>query len=208
MLSIQEDCYTAVHTSLRNLLVEGEEVLEVVKTEKIEQPDENTYAKLTDIFFHNGTIEVDVYSQLLEDAPDYARGFIGLAFRISEDDSSFESFYIRPTNGRVDDPVRSQRAIQYFAYPSYAFDYFRERGIGDYEGPADIGLAEWIRLKAVVKDDKADFYVNGDLVLQVPQLKLGKDASGSVGLFVDIGTRGYFKNLQVTAEDEQVCLRI
>ena len=201
MLSIQEDCFTAVHASLRNLLVEGEEVLEVVKTEKIEQPDENTYAKLTDIFFHNGTIEVDVYSQLLDDAPDYARGFIGLAFRISEDDSSFESFYIRPTNGRVDDPVRSQRAIQYFAYPTYTFDYFRERGIGDYEGPADIGLAEWIRLKAVVKDDKADFYVNGDLVLQVPQLKLGKDASGSVGLFVDIGTRGYFKNLQITATD-------
>jgi hypothetical protein len=96
MLSIQEDCFTAVHASLRNLLVEGEEVLEVVKTEKIDQPDENTYAKLTDIFFHNGTIEVDVYSQLLEDAPDYARGFIGLAFRIREDDSSFESLLCLP----------------------------------------------------------------------------------------------------------------
>ena len=201
MLSIQEDCFTAVHASLRNLLVEGEEVLEVVKTEKIDQPDENTYAKLTDIFFHNGTIEVDVYSQLLEDAPDYARGFIGLAFRIGEDDSTFESFYIRPTNGRVDDPVRSQRAIQYFAYPDYTFDYFRERGITNFEGPADIGLAEWIRLKAVVKDEQADFYVNDDLVLQVPQLKLGKNTSGSIGLFVDIGTRGYFKNLQVTATD-------
>ncbi|WP_373714149.1 hypothetical protein [Streptococcus sp.] len=208
MLSIKEDCFIAVHTSLRNSHIAGEEVLEVVKTEKINQPDENTYAKLKDNFFHNGTIEVDVYSQLLEDAPDYARGFIGLAFRIREDDSSFESFYIRPTNGRTDDPVRSQRAIQYFAYPTYTFDYFRERDIKDFEGPADIGLSEWIRLKAVVKGDKADFYVNGDLVLQVQQLKLGKDASGSVGLFVDIGTRGYFKNLQVTAEDEQVCLRI
>ena len=89
----------------------------------------------------------------------------------------------------------------YFAYPDYTFDYFRERGISDYEGPADIGLAEWIRLKAIVKDEQADFYVNDDLVLQVPQLKLGKNTSGSIGLFVDIGTRGYFKNLQITATD-------
>lgn len=37
---------------------------------------------------------------------DFARGFIGIAFRIDDEDSTFESFYVRPTNGRIDDPVR------------------------------------------------------------------------------------------------------
>ena len=32
--------------------------------------DENTYAKLKDFSFHNGTIEVKMLSRLLPDAPD------------------------------------------------------------------------------------------------------------------------------------------
>lgn len=201
MFSIKENEFEALHTSIRNLVFDGQEVLEVIKVDKIDQPDENTYAKLKELSFHNGTIEVDLYSQLLDDAPDYARGFIGIAYRIKEDDSAFESFYIRPTNGRIDDPVRSNRAIQYFSYPNYTFDYFRERGITEFEGQADIGLAEWTRIKAVVKDQEADFYINDKHILHVAQMKLGKDARGQVGFFVDIGTRAYYRNLQVTLDD-------
>ena len=36
-------------------------------------------------------------SRLLKDAPDFARGFIGIAYCINEDDTKFESFYVRPT---------------------------------------------------------------------------------------------------------------
>ena len=88
MVSIKENEFEALHTSIRNLVFDGQEVLEVIKVDKIDQPDENTYAKLKELSFHNGTIEVDVYSQLLDDAPDYARGFIGIAYRIKEDDSA------------------------------------------------------------------------------------------------------------------------
>lgn len=49
-------------------------------------------------------------SRLLPDNPDFARGFIGIAFRINEDNSQFESFYMRPMNGRIDDPTRRSRA--------------------------------------------------------------------------------------------------
>ena len=39
--------FTAVHTAIENVELDGERVLRVVKSAKIDQPDENTYAKLT-----------------------------------------------------------------------------------------------------------------------------------------------------------------
>ena len=71
--------YEAVHTAISNEIVNGEEALRVVKAEKINEYDENTYAKGRNLTFHNGTIEVDMLSRLLPDAPDFARGFIGIA---------------------------------------------------------------------------------------------------------------------------------
>ncbi|MFV8043930.1 hypothetical protein ACMZ6Y_01570 [Streptococcus pluranimalium] len=189
-----------VHVTINHLEVEEGPVIEVIKSEKIDQFDENTYAKLEDVSFKNGRIEVEVYSQILEDAPDFARGFIGLAFRISENDDYFESFYIRPTNGRTEDPIRRNRAIQYFAYPTYTFDYFREKGIMDYEGPADIGLDEWIHLAVELDNNVGRFYVNNDLVLTVEDL-IHQPRAGNLGLFVDIGTRAYFKNITILERD-------
>ncbi|WP_086445094.1 hypothetical protein [Candidatus Enterococcus lemimoniae] len=195
--------FTSVHTTSKLVELENESALQVIKSEKIMEFDENTYSKVENRSFHNGVIEVKVLSKLLPDAPDFARGFIGIAFRISEDDSSFESFYVRPTNGRVNNPVRKNRGVQYFSYPKYTFDYFRNRGITDFEGPADIGLDEWITIKAVIKDQKAVFYVNNEDVptLIVDNLILGAKTRGSIGLFVDIGTQGFFKDLEITSYD-------
>lgn len=49
--------------------------------------------------FGDGVIEVEVASELVENAPAYARGFVGLTFRIDKD-GRFESIYLRPTNSR------------------------------------------------------------------------------------------------------------
>lgn len=38
-------------------------------------------------------------------------------------------------------------------------------------------------------------------VLQVSDLKMGPDARGAVGLFVDTGTEGYFKDLVIEPAD-------
>ena len=185
--------FTPVHT-------EYEISNDVIRIRKIDknQPDENTYLKLDDRIFHNGVIEVDVCGKLLPDAPDYARGFIGIVFRANENDSEFESFYIRPTNGRdCDDPVRKAHGCQYFSYPGYTFSYFREFGITEYEGSVNsIALVEWSHIRAVVKNEQGEFYVDGVNVLSVKKLKHG-DSCGSVGLYVDIGTDGYFKNLKI-----------
>jgi hypothetical protein len=88
-----------------------------------------------------GRVEVDLSSDLLPDAPNFARGFAGIAFAVAADCSSFEAVYVRPYNGLsvVPDEVRRRRAVQYFAYPDWPFDRLRaERPDDGFESAADI----------------------------------------------------------------------
>ena len=193
--------FIAVNVSAENFNFENEKVLRVVKTEKLFDFDTNSIAKLKNSSFHNGVIEVEILSRLLPDAPDFARGFIGIAFRISDDNSAFESFYIRPTNSNTSDTVRRAHGCQYFSYPKYTFAYFRENNISDYEAPISQDLNEWVKLKAVINDAHAEFYLNDVLTLAVEDLKRGENARGAVGFFVDIGTEAFYRNLKITNID-------
>ena len=199
--------FTGINTFVSEEDMNGESVIRVVKAKKINNYDENTYAKALNIEFHNGIIEADMLSRLLPDAPDFARGFIGIAFRIAEDDSRFESFYLRPTNSihATDDPVRQSHGCQYFSYPGYTFEYFREHGITKYEASIHNELNRWIHLKAVIEDANALFYLDHEEnpTLTVNGLLHGADAHGSVGLFVDIGTEGFFKNLVIRTKSRK-----
>jgi hypothetical protein len=67
--------------------------------------------------FHNGTIEVDVAGKSRTGAVPDSRGFVGVAFRVSDDPSKYECFYIRPTNGRADDQLRRNHSTQYISMP-------------------------------------------------------------------------------------------
>lgn len=186
-----------VNTEVENVIVNDEKVLRVIKKEKIEQPDENTYAKIH-FPFYNGMIEVKMLSRLLKNAPTYARGFIGIAYRINDDDTGFESFYVRPTNGRnCHDSIRKEHGCQYFSYPNYTFQYFRDHHMTQYEAPVDIDLNEWIDLKAIICNKKAVFFVNDQRVLEVDPMLQNVGQKGSIGLFVDIGTEAFFKDLVV-----------
>jgi hypothetical protein len=62
-----------------------------------------------------------------------------------------------------------------------------------------MGLDEWITLRIEVRDAQAKLYLNGQSqpVLIVNDLKHGANASGGVGLWVDIGTEGHFTDLKV-----------
>ena len=64
--------FIAVNTAMEETVLNDEKVLRVVKANKIMEFDENTYAKRRDIDFHNGVIEVKMFSRLLPDAPDFA----------------------------------------------------------------------------------------------------------------------------------------
>jgi len=179
--------------------IEGKEVIRARKDLKIEAFDEPTFIRLPESEFRNGVIEVSVMSKLLADAPEYARGFIGVAFRIDEHNSRFECIYLRPTNGRTEDPMRRNHATQYFSYPNFKFDRLRKEFPEKYESCADIGLNEWIKVRIEVSDDKAKLYLNDDEqpVLFVEDLKHGSDTSGGIGLWVEIGTDGYFRDLHI-----------
>jgi len=198
-IAMKVDNFIAVNSFINNLDFEGTEVLRVTKDPKIETFDEPTYARVIGTNFKNGTIEVKVLSRLLPDAPEFARGFLGIAFRIDENNERFESLYIRPTNGRNENQLRRNRSTQYFSYPDYKFDRFRAESPGEYESYADIGLDEWINLKVKVDGEHAELYVNNSKypVLVVNDLKHGPDMEGAIALWVEEGTEGFFKDLEV-----------
>ena len=166
-------------------------------------PDTDTFAFIPGLDFHDGTIEVDVAGSVLPGALSGARGFVGIAFRIDAAGGSYasEGFYIRPTNGRADDQVRRNHATQYFSYPGYDFDRLRREAPAKYESYADVVADEWTHLRIEVAGANARFYVGtaSQPALVVRDLKRGADAHGSVGLWVDNGTDGHFRNLTVHA---------
>jgi hypothetical protein len=180
----------------------GKKSVRVVKDSTIKEVDEPTFAKIKNIDFKNGIIKVKVLSRLLKNAPETARGFIGIAFRINEDNSAFECIYIRPTNGRAEEQIRRNHAIQYFSFPDFKFPRLRKESPEKYESYADMGLNEWIKLKIVVNGKQAKLFLNNNKQpsLIVNDLKHGENASGAIGLFADVGTEGYFSNLKIVKQ--------
>ena len=164
--------------------------------------DEPHYAKLVGLDdFENGTIEVKMYSQIQDPSPfPAAAGFIGVFFRIAEKDAAFESIYLRPKVGRADKQLFRNRAVQYISYPHAKFETLRKNyPAGSYEGSAPVALKEWIIMRLEVNGETAEMFIN-DMKYSsfVVDKMLGTTKKGGVGLYVDIGTTGYFKDLRVT----------
>jgi hypothetical protein len=154
--------------------------------------------------FHNGTIEVDVAGKPRVGAPSDARGFIGVAFRVTAEPvtaepSKYECVYIRPTNGRADDQVRRNHSTQYVSMPEYEWSRLRKEAPGQYESYVDLLPEEWTKIKIEVSEVKARLFVNDSTqpVLVVNDLKHG-DSKGAVGLWIGLGTEGYFANLRLS----------
>ena len=164
--------------------------------------DEPTYAKLINLDFENGVIEVKMLSQIQDPSPfQSAQGFIGVAFRISGNDSAFESIYLRPKVGKSDNQSARNHTVQYYAYPEYKFDKLRKEAPGMYETTAPVNINEWITMRIEVNGQKAYMYINDTKYSSfvVDKMK-GKTTHGSIALWVDIGTIGYFKDLKVTKQ--------
>jgi len=198
-----------VKASVENF--EGESVLKVERdlqkipfdAERLEATvDEPTFVKLKGLDFESGTIEVKFYSQIQNPSPfASAQGFIGLAYRIEEDNSAFECIYLRPKIGRSDNQLFRNKAVQYFAYPDYKFDKLRKQADGKYETSAPVEINEWITMRIEINGEKAYMYINdAKYSTLVVDKMLGNSKRGSVALWVDIGTIGYFKDLKITKD--------
>jgi hypothetical protein len=192
----------ANQVSLSKVKLMGKEAVRVIKDTAVKGVDEPTFALLKGIDFTDGTIEVKVLSRLLKTAPDFARGFIGIAFRINDSNTKYESIYIRPTNGRADDQVRRNHSIQYYSYPDYKFDRLRKESPEKYESYSDMALNQWITMRIEVKGSHAKLFLNNNKQpsLVVNELKHGANASGAIGLWVEIGTEGYFTDLKISKQ--------
>lgn len=163
--------------------------------------DEKHFAKLVGLDdFENGTIEIKMYSQIQDPSPFAgAAGFIGLYYRIAENDSAFESIYLRPKVGRAPNQLFRNHAVQYFAYPHAKFETLRKNyPAGSYEGSAPVALKEWITMRIEVNGETAEMFINNmKYSTFIVDKMLGKVKKGGVGLYVDIATIGYFKDLKV-----------
>jgi hypothetical protein len=165
-----------------------------------EAPNAASYAVVKDVAFRDGIIEVDLAGQPAAGAGTGARGFIGIAFRL-RDDEAYEYIYLRPTNGRADDQVRRNHSTQYSSHPDFDFARSRQEAPEKYESYVDLEPGVWTKYKIVVEGRKARLYVHGaeQPCLIVHDLKL-EPRAGGVALWVGPGTEGYFSNLKITAK--------
>ena len=205
----EKQAFTAINSIAKVVELDGAKVLEVTR-DLVKSPfdinniensvDGPTFVKLANTDIENGIIEVKMLSKIQVDSPfPQARGFIGLTYRIDEANTMFENIYLRPSNGRADDQLRRNHTVQYFAYPGYTFSRLRKEANGLYETYADIGLNEWINVRIEFQGEKVALYLNNQKSPNfIVNKMLGKSTHGSIGLWVEVGTIGYFKDLKVT----------
>ncbi|NJB71613.1 hypothetical protein GGR42_002075 [Saonia flava] len=154
---------------------------------------------INDIEFSTGVIEFDLAGSRAADAPAQMRGFLGLAFRISEDNSSYDCFYLRALNGRSDNQLQRNHTVQYIAPPDFEWSKLREESPGVYETYVDMVPKEWTHVKIIVEENRAEIYVhNATQPTMIVNSLLGKEKSGKLALWVGPGTDAFFANLKIT----------
>src|ERR1700676_1257542 len=126
-----------------------------------ELDDAGRFAVVPGSSFQDGTIEVSLSGDTYPNAPAGARGFVGIAFRITADRSHFECFYLRPKNGRAEDPLQRNHSVQYISIPGFGWQKLRSDTPGKYESYADLIPGQWTQMKIQVAGSHARLYVNG-----------------------------------------------
>jgi hypothetical protein len=180
---------------------QGRKAVRVADTAAADVPDGKRYAVLAGPDFADGTIEVDLTGDTLPNADPTARGFTGIAFRMSADGSRYESFYLRPKNGRAEDQLQRNHSAQYISEPEFPWQRLRQETPGKYESYVDLVPSEWTPIKIEVRGDKARLYVYGSPqpTLVVNDLKHGR-SKGAIALWIGPGTIAHFANLRVTRQ--------
>jgi hypothetical protein len=150
--------------------------------------------------FANGVIEAEIAGAPAPGAPETARGFVGIAFRMQKDMRTFEQLYLRPTNGRADDQERRNHAVQYSSHPDWPFFRTRKETPSKYEAYVDLVAGAWTKVRIEVRDAHARLYVHDQKqpTLIVNDLKVGGQAKGAVALSPGPNSIAHFRNLTIT----------
>ena len=188
-----------VNTKADIVVYRGRRALHLAAPQNHETDQESMIALLSSMVFQDGTIEADVAGVPISTMDPTARGFVGVEFRAQDHGARAENIYLRPTNGRADDQLRRNHAVQYEAFPDFPWHRLRQEAPGVYESYVDLEAGAWTKMRIEVAGTKARLYVNAaeQPCLIVNDLKLG-DVRGQIGLWADIATDAYFSNLKVT----------
>jgi hypothetical protein len=186
----------AVNATVTDTFYKGKKAVKVVAI----KGSEPSFLKIAHTSFGNGIIEIDLAGKRQENSHPLNRGFVGIAFRISDDHAKFECMYLRAANGRAEEQVQRNHTTQYYSHPDYNVEVLRKEFPEKYESYVDMVPGEWTKLKIEVKGQQAKLYVHGSTqpVLIVNDLKLGANGQGAIGLWVGGGTDAHFANLKVT----------
>ena len=150
--------------------------------------------------FDDGVIEAEIAGDVRPGAPEGARGFVGIAFRVQDDLRTYDAFYLRPTNGRADDQVRRNHSAQYVSHPDWPWFRLRKEFPSMYEAYVDLVPGTWTKIRIEVNGEQARLYVHGQSqpTLIVNDVKSGPKGSGAIALWIDSGTVAHFRNLTVS----------
>jgi len=164
-----------------------------------EQAQLETFAVLEGTDFSSGVIEAEMAGAPAPDAPAGARGFVGIAFRLQPDLTTYDAFYLRPTNGRAEDQERRNHATQYISHPDWTWDRMRRETPSRYESYVDLEPGVWTKVRIEVRGDSARLFVHGQsqATLLVNDVKTGKAARGAVALWINPGTVAHFRDVRV-----------
>ena len=162
-------------------------------------PDDVVLALVAGLELADGEISVEVAGAPLPGAPAEMRGFIGVSFHVSADGSRSEDMYLRPDNGRAEDQLRRNHAVQYTSTPEYPWYRLRKEAPGQYEAYVDLQSGVWTPMRVKVSGTRAELYVNGgeQPTLIVRDLKHGA-GTGLVALWAHRTTEAYFRNLVIS----------
>ena len=164
-----------------------------------QQAEMEQLAILDGVEFTSGVIEAEMAGAVAPGAAEGARGFVGIAFRLSNDVRTYDAFYLRPTNGRAEDQERRNHALQYVSHPDWPWFRLRKETPSRYESYADLVPGEWTKIRIEVRDDRARLYVHGheQPALIVNDVKTGPNGKGGVALWLGPGTVAHFRSLSI-----------
>ena len=156
-------------------------------------------ATIEGLEFANGTIEAEIAGAPAPGAGEAARGYVGIAFRVQNDGTTYDAFYLRPTNGRADDQERRNHAVQYISHPDWPFSRLRKEAPSKYESYVDLMPGVWTKVKIEVRGERARLYVHDQQqpTLIVNDLKTGTQGRGAVALWSYHDTVAHFRDLRI-----------
>lgn len=167
------------------------------------QPHPPLLARIVGVEFSDGVIEGEIAGAPALSAGEGARGFVGIAFRLQPDDSTYDAFYLRPTNGRAEDQERRNHATQYISLPEWTWSRLRRETPSKYESYVDLQPDTWTKIRIEVRGTRARLFVHDQAqpALIVNDVKSGPNRKGAVALWLEPGTIAHFRNLVVRPAD-------